>query len=141
MPRKPPEASKHPYLDFRQVFFCRALSGYVFGAGTSFGPFLGSRTTLSLFVGLLPVCSGLLATFSGPRSLFWGRACLSLLWASFQPFLGFWASSAPTCWAPCFNLLKPPCGLLASIYLNLFVAFLVDSPYQIGQAAVEPRSE
>ena len=29
----------------------------------------------------------------------------------------------PACWAPSFNLLKPPCGLLASIYLSLFVAF------------------
>ena len=31
-------------------------------------------------------------------------------------------------WCFCFNLLGPPCGLVASIHLNLFVAFLVDPP-------------
>ena len=58
-------------------------------------------------------------------------------------------------WGPCFNLLQPPCdilasiyltllslcGLLAAIYLNLFVAFLVDSPERICPAAVEPPFE
>ena len=40
-------------------------------------------------------------------------------------------------WAPCINSLKPPCGVLASIYLNFFVAFLAQSSQQICRAAVE----
>ena len=67
-----------------------------------------------------------------------------MVFPSFSTLLaGFQASIYlnPLCWAPCFNLLKPPFGLLASIYLNLFVAFLVDSPYQIRQAPVEPQFE
>ena len=51
-----------------------------------------------------------------------GEACLETLEGPLERLV------KPAYWAPCLNLLKPPCGLLASIYLNLFVAFLVDSP-------------
>ena len=42
-----------------------------------------------------------------------GEACLETLAGPLERLV------KPACWAPCLNLLKPPCGLLASIYLNL----------------------
>ena len=103
----------------------RASSGLFLGFWTFFQVFLAlSELGASFRSSSQPFLGG---TDSFPRYFWAFHLGIPLFFDIFGRISGF-NLFKPACWAPCLNLLKPPCGLLASIYLNLFVAFLVDSP-------------
>ena len=105
-----PRPSSEPFVGF----WASGLLSIFSGPRSLFCAF--SRASSDAFVSL-----GLFPAFSGPRGLFWTFSrLLDLIPAFSGPQVSIYLN--PLCWAPCFNVLKPPSGLLASIYLNLFVA-------------------